>query len=138
MATLQEFVDQVQDAVLTISGIRSAPDEPPESAGFFPFVATYVSSGYWERRKDTMVGDHNVAVELHMSRINLPWNVAQAMAYAKSIPSAILAAWRDGDFDSSSHMGGISYTFGPMSWDVTDTVGFRFVIENVRTEDAIP
>jgi hypothetical protein len=137
MATLQAFVDQVQDAVGALSGIRGAPDEPPEQIAAFPFAVAYVRDGSYEEKQGTLLGNHTVVVELHVARKDLARDVAAAMGYAKSIPNAIYDARRDGSLTSSSHLGRISYTFGPMNWAELATLGFRFVIEDVRTEDTI-
>lgn len=137
MATLQDFIDQVQDAVGALSGIRGAPDEPPESINVFPFAVAYARDGTYEQQKGMMKGLHNVVVELHVARKDLARDVQAAMGYAKSVPNAILDAQEDGNLAAASWLGRISYTFGPMAWAGQETIGFRFVIEDVRTEDAI-
>jgi hypothetical protein len=137
MATLQAFIDQVQDAVGALSGIRGAPDEPPEAINVYPFAVAFAGTGDYEQQKGKMRGNHNVIVELHVARKDLARDVAAAMAYAKSIPNAIYAAQEDGSLAASSYIGRISYTFGPMAWAGVPTLGFRFEIEGVRTEDTI-
>ena len=137
MATLQQVIDQIQDAVGALSGIRAAPDEPPESLNVYPFALAYSRDGFHEQRQGKMVGTHNIVVELHVARKDLARDIATAMGYAKSVPDAIFAAQEDGSIAGASWLGRISYTFGPMAWAEQPTIGFRFVVEDVRTEDDI-
>ena len=138
MATLQAVVSAIQAKVGAISGIRAAPEYMPETPGAFPFIQAYVTSGEYERRKGTMVGTHSIVVALHVARQDLPRAIEAAMGYAKSIPNAIYDAMMDGNLSSTvSHIGKITYTFGELHYGDAQTLGFRFVVEEIRTEDAI-
>jgi len=48
MATLQSAIDEIQTEVRALSGIRSAPDEPPDQMGAYPFAVAYAGKGVWE------------------------------------------------------------------------------------------
>ena len=136
MATLQAVVDEIQTAVGALSGIRSAPSYMPESPNVFPFAQAYVLSGEYERRKTTMVGTHSIVVAIHVARKDLARDLEMAMRYAKSVPSAILDGL-DMSGTSVSYIGPITYTFGELFYGDTQTLGFRFVVEGIRTEDTI-
>ena len=136
MATLQAVVAEIQAAVDAISGIRAAPEYMPEGANVFPFSQAYVLSGEYERRKTTMVGTHSVVVAIHVARKHLPSDIELAMRYAKSVPNAILDGL-DMSGTSVSYIGPITYTFGELFYGDTQTLGFRFVVEGIRTEDTI-
>lgn len=137
MATLQQVIDQIQAAVGAISGIRAAPDEPPENMSVFPFAIAYSQTGFYEQKQGRMLGSHSIAVELHVARKDLARDVQKAMSYAKSVPNAIYAAQEAGSVTSASYLGRVTYVFGPMAWGEVDTLGFRFVVEEVRTDDLI-
>lgn len=138
MATLQLAIDQIQDEVGALSGIRGAPDEPPDSINVFPFAVCYARSGsYYIGPPDVMTGLHTIVLELHVARKDLARDVATAMGYAKSIPNAIYSALKDGSLTAISTLGDIRYEFVPMTWAGQDTIGFRFYIEEVKTQDAI-
>jgi len=87
MATLQAVIDQIQDEIGALSGIRAAPHEPPESMSAYPFAVAFVKSGNWTLGKPAgcMTGLHDIVVELHIARKDLARDYAAAMAYAKSV-----------------------------------------------------
>ena len=138
MATLQAIIDEIQDQVGAISGIRGAPDEPPDSINAFPFAVAYVESGeYLIGPPQVMTGLHTIIVELHVARKDLKRDVAQVMLYAKSVPNAIFAAHADSTFTAFQTLTGIRYEFGPLDWGDLQTIGFRFRLEGVKSQDEI-
>jgi hypothetical protein len=138
MATLQAVVKAIQSEVGALSGIRAAPEYMPEAPNVFPFAQAFVESGSYIQRQGTMVGTHSVVVAVHVARKDLPRDIEKAMEYAKSVPNAIIDAMRKSNLGSTvSHFGNITYTFGPLQWGDVGTLGFRFVVEEIRTEDAI-
>ena len=139
MATLQAVIDQIQDEIGALSGIRAAPHEPPESMSAYPFAVAFVKSGNWTLGKPAgcMTGLHDIVVELHIARKDLARDYAAAMAYAKSVPNAIGSAWLvDVTMTSLDAIGSIAYEFGQMSWAGIDTIGWRWTIRDVKTIDA--
>ena len=138
MATLQEAIDEIQDQIGAISGIRGAPDEPPDSINAFPFAVAYVESGeYYIGPPQVMTGLHTVVVESHVARKDLERDVARAMPYAKAIPNAIFAALTNSTFTAFQTLGAIAYEFGPLDWGDVQTIGFRFRLEGVKSQDEI-
>ena len=136
MATLQDVVSEIQTAVGAVSGIRAAPEYMPEQTVTFPFSQAYVVSGEYERRKTTMVGTHSIVVAIHVARKNMPSDIEAVMRFAKSVPNAI---WGTVDMagTSISYITNITYTFGELFFGDVQTIGFRFVVEGIRTEDTI-
>lgn len=138
MATLQQVIDQIQDTVGAISGIVSAPHEPPDQVSQWPFVAAYVKSGTWILGKPAgqMTGLHNIVVELHIARKDLPRDVTKAMTYAKSVPNAIGKAWLVSvTLSALEAIGPIEYEFTEMEWGGVITLGFRWTLTAVKTID---
>ena len=133
MATLQQAIDRVQALVGAISGIREAPDEPPETMAVFPFAVAYVTGGRWDSiSAGWAIGYHTIALELHVSRVDLPRDVQEAMAYSESVANALI-----GDItlnDTVETITSINYTFGPIGWATVPTLGWRYEIEVKQTQ----
>lgn len=128
MATLQQAIDRLQELVGAIDGIREAPDEPPENIAVFPFAVAYASGGRWESvSSGWAIAYHTITLELHVSRRDLPRDVQKAMAYSESV---IVALYNDPTLDGTVELINepIAYTFGPLGWGNTETLGFSFSI----------
>lgn len=124
--TMQQLVEAVQDAVLTVSGIRSAPDYLPDAPGPYPFVATFVREGAWNRALGSRIDfDVVIAVQMHIERKSVYRPVKEAMGYAESIPVAIINSTA---LKNAVVLNSFSFTFGPLSYGGTDTVGFEWLL----------
>jgi hypothetical protein len=138
MATLQEAIDQLVDAVGTLTGIRTAPGEPPGKIAAWPAIITHVENGTFKHSPiGVMTGTHTVIMDLLLPHKDTSRDVSALMGYAKSIPNAIYAAQQDGALTALEEIGEIGYEFGPMSYADQDCMGFRFRIRNVKTQDSI-
>jgi hypothetical protein len=138
MATLQEAISQIQAEVKGISGIREAPETPPDQINQFPFAICFARTGeYRIGPAGVMTGIHTIVLELHVARKDLTRDVPTAMKYAKSIPLAIIAALFEGTLTAIATLGTIRYEFGPLGWGGAETIGFRFYIDGVKTQDTI-
>jgi hypothetical protein len=82
-----------------------------------------------------MKGLHNIILELHVARKNLPKDVESAMQYSDSIPKAIMTYPTLSG--TVSTIGRITYTFGGMQYGDQMTVGFRFTLEGVKLQTTI-
>jgi hypothetical protein len=130
MATLQDAVKAIQNEVLSIAGIKDAPQYPPEQITDFPFAVCYARDGTWEWVSfGSVQGAASLVVELHVARKDLPHDIEKAMAFSDSVPEAIMGNDRLSDCGYELN-GPISWTFGPMSWGSLEdnTLGFRWVI----------
>lgn len=142
MATLDEFIQALQDDLGAITGIRKAPDYPPENLNVFPFIVVYPGKGVWE---SDVPGNKrwlgSVIVELHIARVDLPRDVESALSYHESIPNALLkpVATVDGDRFASTiaTFGTIDEYFGALNWANTDTIGYRWTINGIKMQSTI-
>jgi hypothetical protein len=133
---LQDAIAQVQALAGAVDGIRAAPEYLPEALNIFPFLVCYAGNGSYEYGPSgVMKGLHSIILELHVARVNLPLDVKNAMHYSDSIPLAIMADPTLGG--TVSTIGRISYTFGGMQYGTQLTLGFKFVIENVKLQTTI-
>lgn len=136
MNSLQDIIDEIQDVVADVSGIRRAPDNPPEAMAVYPFATCFPREGYWTMTPSGMIqGVHTLWLEVHVARKDLPRDTETAIALSKSIPEAIWSAYRNQSFTHLKVMQRISYTFGVLDWLGTDTVGFRFMLEGIKTQE---
>lgn len=138
MATLQEAIDQLVDAVGSLTGIRTAPDEPPNKIAVWPAIVTHVENGTFKHSPiGVMTGTHTVIMDLLLAHKDTTRDVTTLMGYAKSIPNAIFDAQKDGTLAAIEEIGEITYEFGPMVYADQECMGFRFRIRNVKTQDSI-
>ena len=137
MATLEAAIAAIQTSIASISGIRSAPALPPEkmTAGVFPFVVAYPDTGTVEvNTPGEMKFLHNIVIEIHVARKDLPRDVDTLYPYAESVPNKIFT---DVTFGGAIQtFGALSYTFGVLNWGDGDTaiqtIGFRWTMEDVK------
>jgi hypothetical protein len=138
MATLQQAIDQIVDAVGVLTGVRHAPDEPTDKIPAYPAMMTFLQGGVYHNRPiGVMTGVHTVLVEVVVARKDLERDVQTVMGYAKSVPNAIYKAHAAGTLTAIEEIGDISYEFGPMSWGGANLIGFRFKVDGVKTQDTI-
>jgi hypothetical protein len=142
MSTLQSTIEAIQDAVLTVSGIKNAPDYAPDKLpGVFPFVVTYPDSGVWMwGTAGAKKGLHSITVELHVSRNDIVFALKELDLYVETIPNAIMKdPTLGGNVDTFGGAGGeaITYQYGPMNYGGVDTMGITFTINNIKIRSAI-
>ena len=133
---LLDAIGEIIDEIKTISGIRSAPDEPPESTDLFPFVVVYPGSGVYE------VGNpigytralHNIVIELHVARKDLPRNYSTVMSLIDEIPIELGKLLKASGFSDLSTFESIEYSFLPMSYGGVDTLGVQYTITDVKIQ----
>jgi hypothetical protein len=133
---LQDAIAKIQSLVGAVSGIRAAPEYLPESINIFPYAVCYAGSGSYDfAPAGVMKGLHNIILEIHVARKDLPRDTEKVMDYADSIPLAIM---HDPTLSATvSTIGRISYTFGGMQYGDQLTLGFRFTLENVKLQTTI-
>lgn len=138
MAELQKIVDAINEVCGALDGIKGAPDDPPEQMNQFPFLVTYAGDGEWNLGAPTTTwGTHNINVELHVARKDLPRDVQKAMTYADKIPNAIIASHAYDRIDNTVvTLDRIRYEFRALGWGDTDTMGFRFIV-TVQAEESV-
>lgn len=134
MATLADLLGDIQDAVAALTGVKFAPEYPPESVNDFPFVVVYPDAfEAWVNTPEDYRMLYDVRVELHIARKDLPADVATLLPYAESGPKAIIKALVDNAY-AFERMDG---TFGALAWQEQGTIGFVWVIRRVKLVTAI-
>ena len=129
--TIEAAVSAVQAIVRAVSGIKGAPDLPPESLSVFPIAICHPGEGEIEIKvAGEMQGLHNLVLEIHAPRKNLKTDVEALLPYGDSIPAALLDDTTLGG--AVDTFGGIGYRFGALSYNGMDTIGWRFTLRNVK------
>lgn len=124
-------INKIQDIWLNISGIRAAPDTPPEGLIIFPIAITYERSGemFPNEPHSGNFSQQNGVIwsELHLARKDLPRDVAQALTFR----NAFLDGLRDDPdlTDSVMIITRVAWTSETMQWAGIDTIGYRFEVE---------
>lgn len=92
MGTQLEIIQAVMDIVGQVTGIKEAPDYPPEQLNDFPFAVAFPADG---THNVSIPGERmflgNVVLEIHVSRVDLPSAVQNSIGFGDSIPAALLA-----------------------------------------------
>lgn len=141
MSDLQNAIEAIQDAALTVSGIRAAPDYAPNNMSHYPFVVAYPDSGVYtgDTGAGTIRGIHNVKVELHVSANDMPQALKQIDKYVEAIPKKIMD---DPTLSGTvSTIGGddvepIVYQYAAFEYAGVKTIGIEFTIQNIKIRSA--
>jgi hypothetical protein len=135
MATIQDAITAIQGVVGGVSGIRAAPDYPPEDLSLYPFAVAFARSGSFEAAPvGSGKGLHTIVVEVHVGRSDLARDIKAAMPYGDSVPLALLADTTVGGVVST--FARVRYEFGPMAYGGLATIGWRFFVEGVKIQVA--
>jgi hypothetical protein len=129
--SLAGAIADIQTKALTITGIKAAPTNPPESINQLPFSVCYARSladtelatAGWTNAIFTIV------CELHCSRQVLPKAVAQSTPLAEALLSKIVAdPTLSGTVQTVVKLRG---TFGYLAWDGRDAqhLGWRIEVD---------
>ena len=127
----QEIIDELKE----ISDIRRVPDEPPETNSQFPFAVLYpVRGNYAGGPPGLMKGLHNIVIELHVARKDLPRDYSTVMDIIDQVPEQLLSAMKNARFSYLDTFERIEYEFGALSWDGIDTLGVTYTMLNVKVQ----
>lgn len=121
--TLQGAVERIQKLANGLSGMKAAPDYPPEKMAAFPYAVSYVGSfdatsqsANWEIVLATII------TEIHVQRKDLPKDAQVAVPYGDSFRQAVLD---DPTLDDKvTTVRTVRGTFGPLDWGEMQTLGW--------------
>ena len=109
--SLLTIIQAVQDITGAITGVRQAPDYPPNKVSTFPIAVCYAASGSWtENPIDCITGDHIIRLELIWARRDIERLVESALPYGDSVATALL---QNRTLNNTvSYIASIDYAFG--------------------------
>jgi hypothetical protein len=133
--TLQDAIEQVQIIAAAVTGVVAAPKLPPEQINQFPFAVAFPGDGEMNIEMGSLMdGVHNIVLEIHVARKDLPRDVDKAGVFIDSIPKAL---WSKPTLNGRIRwFTKISYKFGPLGWGGVDTLGIRFTIHGIELATA--
>lgn len=135
---LESAVEAVMAVVAQVDGVRSAPTEPPEQASVFPFVVGWPGEGTFSPGPmPSMTGLHTIVLELHVNRQSLSFDMARIKPLITAIPLAIYAALLAGTLTSSQTFASIRYNLAVMEYAGIKTLGYRFALEGLKTQEDV-
>lgn len=136
MGTQLQVIQAVMDIVGAVTGIREAPDYPPEQLSDFPFAVAFPGEGthsFGVPGERLFLG--NVILEVHVSRASLPLAVENVIGFGDTIPNALMNFTAAGNLPlngTCDTFENVTQTFGELNWGDTQTLGYRFTITNIK------
>jgi len=135
---LDNAIDQAVTYIRSLTGIKLAPASPPEQASDFPFVTGYPGDGeHIETPAGLRTGLHNVIIELHVARKDLPFDYDLAIPFVDSIPNLLMSNLTSKWAGKISTFDRISYRWGEMEWATQKTLGIQFIVQGVKIQSAV-
>lgn len=127
--TLAATLTVLQTAMAGITGVKYAPDYPPEQASEFPFVVSYVDTYRGELNSaDDFRMLYNIRVELHIARKDLFEDVKRLLDFPEAGANALFKALRNNQIAHD----GLEGSFGALNWEGVDTIGWVWIIQEVK------
>ena len=132
--TSRAVVQAIAAKARAITGMRAAPDNPPDSIAAYPFAVTYFMRGAWHGA-DATWGDGRVtyACDVHLSR--LPDTGRQLETCAEMPRTLALAILSDETLGGAcTAVFDVRCQFTRMGYSGIETAGYRFEIDIVANE----
>ena len=121
---------EIQTLVGAVTGIRAAPSYPPGKVSTFPVSLCFPGAGTITKEAGGAIrGLHQITLELHMDSQNKARAVEKLNPLARLVYRTLLEGENfqlNGTVDTINE---ISYEFGPLGYDATDTIGYTFTID---------
>jgi|GEM_PF-1759206 len=128
MPTLSAICAAIQDVVGAVTGIRSAPDTPPEQMSGGVTSIVYPAAGrFTEITAGQESGEHTLHLMLATPRSDLRTNWSRMIGLGDTVARALLAA---GTLNGTVLNLNLSYTFGGLdqAWSEQPMFGWLFEI----------
>lgn len=125
--TVASAINNLQAKALTLTGMKAAPDYPPESINVFPFSAAYEASGSLPNWMSDWADELAIIfVEFHVSNQLLATAVEVAYALRDPFIKKVFADPKLGGTIDTLQT--IEWEFGRLEWGKIQTIGYRFRI----------
>jgi hypothetical protein len=138
MSGLTDIIGDIQLRLKALPGMGDVPFYPQEDAAKFPHITIYPGASQWTFGP---AGDkkilYNIVVELHVSRKNLPDDAKSVYRYVEIVPNALMSS-NETDTLANTAFSGISFSgLISMGYGGSDTLGFRWTLQDVKLITAI-
>ena len=112
-----------------VSGMRSAPDNPPDSINMYPFAITYFMRGRWRGNDATWKTALNTfAIDIHLAK--LP-DIGRVLETCAEMPETLAQAIVSDETlnDTASCVNEVRGEFRVMNYAGIDTAGYHIEID---------
>ena len=138
MANIDDAILEIVRELRNVRDLRRVPDAPPENNDQFPFAVVYPASGRFQKESaGWMIGLHNINIELHVVRKDLPRDFTNLITLYDIIPNQLESGLENSRFSAISTWENIVYVFGALNWAGVDTLGVTFTMNNVKLLDTV-
>lgn len=125
---LDNFITELTTVMAAMTGIKGAPENPPEGLNDFPVVVCWIELGrFTYSQAGPCIGMHRVNCDVHLGRSNLPEDEKAARPYILRGLTAIA-----GNLTMSStceHCLLTDYRYGRLGYGESETFGVRFILD---------
>jgi hypothetical protein len=134
--TIQDVVNSIQTTVDAITGIRSAPNYPPNQlTGMVLTAVTYPASGTIRALSAGWMQElHTVNIDLILPAKDLTRDMIILNPFLRSVPNAIIKAPTFGG--NASTFDSLSYSYILVEDGGIQYRGYRFVISGIKIQPA--
>ena len=122
--TVSEIAAAIQDIATAISGMRYAPEYPPDRVDAFPFAATYASAGELVREQySANTPEWIFTTELHVARKDMARDLKAVTPIAEAFMEALAAQLH---LAVQAQIATITAAFGGSEWGGVETRAWVF------------
>ena len=131
--TVQDAIEQIQQLLRTLEGVRAAPEYPPDITTATPVIVTFAQRGQWVGNTlDDVRGLHHIVIELRVAHRDLSRAVETMMRYVDIIPLTLFRALRAGQLTAIETFEAIDYEIGGDESGEVVTLRARFTVRNAK------
>ena len=125
---LDNFITELSTVMETMTGVKDAPEYPPEGLNEFPTVVCYFVVGtFTYSQAGPAIGVHRVHADVHLGRTILPHDEEYARPY---ILRALTAIASNVQMSSTcEHCLLTGYEYGRLGYGGKETFGVRLILE---------
>jgi hypothetical protein len=127
--TVQGAIDLFQVAFDGISGIQSAPADPPDNPDAFPFITSYVTGLRTESNTpEDFRALWDIRVDFLVANQGLPAGISSLLTYPETILNAIYATIKT----NAIPCGNVTGEYVSLDWGGITCIGLSFIIHEVK------
>lgn len=134
MAAVSAICAAIQDVVVAVSGVRAAPDVPPEQIAVSSGVlaACYPGEGEFKLiSAEREQGNHIIQLSVFTAQRNMSSDWARMIGLGDTVARALLS---NGTLAGTAlAINRIRYTFGTVEWGGSAMFGWLFTLEVLTT-----
>ena len=125
---LDNFITELTTVLGAMTGVKQAPEHPPESLPDFPFIVSYYVRGSFDYSATGLViGLHTVHADVHLGRVSLPHDEEFARPFILRGLTAIAGNLKMNS--TCEHCYLTEYEYGEIGYAGKETIGVRYICQ---------